>query len=756
VFEDLQWADTGLLDFIDHVLDWSRTIPLYVVTLARPELLDKRPDWGAAKRNFTSVYLEPLSEPAMRELLTGLVPGLPGSAVRAIVSRAEGVPLYAIETIRMLVAQGRLALADGVYRPSGDLTSLAVPETLTALIAARLDALDAPDRSLLQDAAVLGRSFTPQALAAIAGIDVQDLEPRLRALVRRELLAVEADPRSPERGQYAFVQALIREVAYNTLPNKERKLRHLAAARYFESIGTDELAGALAGHYLAAYQNTAPGAEADALAAQALISLKAAAERAANLGSYAQAVAFLEQALNVTSDPVEEADLLERAGDWASTASHHSTAERYLRRAVEIRRELGDRSSIARATAALGWALNNAYRADDAVTLLEPTADEFRDLANDPGVIAVGAQLARAYFLKEDRRRAIDAADQVLAAAERADLLSVVADTLITRGSALTMAGQTYEGIGAIETGERLAQAQGLTRTAYRAFLNRTEIQAHSDPRAGLEAARRGLELARRLGYRPWAVNLLGFTAAPCALRAGEWDWALGELDSSLADDEEGSQRAILSAWAIAFRVVLGEPAEARLGELTHLTRDETDPAIVSAVAAVRGLALLCSGDLDSAHEAFIEAREPNIQAALLLAARAAFWSGRPEKAREAAQLADGTGLHGPAINARRETLSAGFAAVEGRSDEAVQLYRQALRAWRELGLPWDEALTAIDMVTLLGPSAPDVVEVAESARQILTRLGARPFVDRLETALAQVPAQSLPRSRVAAPSRAT
>ncbi len=217
VFEDLQHADAGLLDFIDHLLEWSRGVPIYVLTLARPELLERRPGWGAGRRTFASVHLEPLPEPAMRELLGGLVPGLPEAAVRAIVERADGVPLYAVETVRMLLADGKLEAGDGTYQPVGDLATLAVPETLTELVAARLDALEPADRVLLLDAAILGQSFTTAALAAVSGIDEPDLEPRLRGLVRRELLAVEGNPRSPERGQYAFVQSLVREVAYNTL-----------------------------------------------------------------------------------------------------------------------------------------------------------------------------------------------------------------------------------------------------------------------------------------------------------------------------------------------------------------------------------------------------------------------------------------------------------------------------------------------------------------------------------------------------------
>ena len=117
----------------------------------------------------------------------------------------------------MLLADGKLVASDGTYEPVGDLATIAVPETLTELVAARLDALEPADRVLLLDAAVLGQSFTTAALAAVSGIDEPDLEPRLRGLVRRELLAVEGNPRSPERGQYAFVQALVREVAYNTL-----------------------------------------------------------------------------------------------------------------------------------------------------------------------------------------------------------------------------------------------------------------------------------------------------------------------------------------------------------------------------------------------------------------------------------------------------------------------------------------------------------------------------------------------------------
>ena len=257
VFEDMQWADDSLLDFIDYLLEWSRAHPIFVCTLARPEIHERRPTWGAAQRSFTSLYLEPLAQPAMEQLLDGLVPGLPEELRAQILERAEGVPLYAVETVRMMLDRGALVQDGPVYRPVGPIASLEVPETLHALIAARLDGLESEERRVLQDAAVLGKSFTRQALATLAGLDDAELEPLLRALTRKEILSVQADPRSPEHGQYSFVQDLLRHVAYETLSKHDRRMRHLAAARHLESafVDEDEIVEVVASHYLEAFRS---------------------------------------------------------------------------------------------------------------------------------------------------------------------------------------------------------------------------------------------------------------------------------------------------------------------------------------------------------------------------------------------------------------------------------------------------------------------------------------------------------------------
>ena len=738
VFEDFHLADSGLLDFVDHLMAWSKGVPIYVVTLARPELLERRPDWGAGKRSFISVYLEPLPPAAMRELLLGLVPGLPEPAVRAIIERADGIPLYAVETVRMLVASGRLTLADGIYVPVGDLTILAVPETLTALIASRLDGLAPDDRALVSDAAVLGQSFTLAGLAAVSGTDEAALEPRLRALVRRELLTLQSDPRSPERGQYAFVQSLIREVAYNTLARADRKTRHLAAARFFESLGSDEIAGGLAGHYLAAQANSPAGPEADALAGQARIALRAAAERAAALGAHDQAVAFFEGALTVTTDPAARAELLERAGEAASAAARHDTAERYLAAAIAAQRALGDRPGISRATAALGRALLWAYRASEALALLEPAAAEFADLAAEPAVIALGGQLARAYLLADDHRRAIGVAERVLEAAEHADLGAIVADTLVTKGTALATLGRATEGRGVLRAGQELAEALGLGLTLVRGYTNGTVIEGSRDPRAALEIARAGLAVARRLGRRT-SVALLLANGAVFALRTGDWPWALAELEAALADELEASDRTLMLPILSSLRALRGEPVADLQDEIAGLVGASSDPTMLSNQGDAIAVAAFASGRLADARRAWHRQATmslSNLPESMAHAARTALWAGDAAAARDDLAALDGSGVHGPAIEADRTTIRAGLAALEGRPADALAAYRDVIRAWRDLGLAWDEALTGIDMATLLDAAEPEIRAAAESAREILVRVGAAPFVARLDAAL--------------------
>ena len=347
VFEDLQWADPGLIDFIESIPEWSRNHPILVITLSRPELMDRRPNWGAGQRSFTSLHLEPLSDRAMTELLGGFVEDLPTELKDKILERAEGVPLYAVETVRMLADRGLLAQHEGVYHLAGEPGSLEIPDTLHALIASRLDTLLPEQRSLLEEAAVVGRTFTTASLAVVHGGDRKNLEAHLRDLVQREFLLLDTDPRSPERGQYGFVQGLIAEVAYATLSRRDRRAKHLALARHFESLADDELTSLVAAHYVEAHRAIPEGPEADFIARAARNWLSRAGQRALSLGSPEQALSLFEQALEMAESGAERAALLELAGGAADCTSACDRALPLLEEAVAYHEKAGDTTSVA-------------------------------------------------------------------------------------------------------------------------------------------------------------------------------------------------------------------------------------------------------------------------------------------------------------------------------------------------------------------------------------------------------------------------
>ncbi len=740
LFEDLHWADNGLLDFIDHVLEWSRDQPIYIVTLARPELLDRRSDWGAGRRNFLALSLEPLPEPSMRELLVGLVPGLPERAVRSILARADGVPLYAVETVRMLVTEGRLESSGGTYRPTGDLTDLAVPESLHGLIAARLDSLDPSERALIQDGAVLGQTFSTAALAALTGQLPDEIEPRLRSLVRREVLTIDTDPLSPERGSHGFTQGLIREVAYATLAKKDRRARHLAAARYFESLGDEEIAGALASHYLDAYRASPEGAEADAVGVQARLALRGAADRAAGLGSYEQAITYLQQALTVTVDEADRADLLERIGRSMEALGRYDEAESVLRRVIESHSARGDKAGVARATAHIARALLSGRRTQDVITLLELAGTESVDLGSDPGMIEQTAQLARAYMFDEDPGRALRTADRALVVAERLDLLPIVADVLITKGLCLANLGRLREGVGLLEAGQRLAEGAGLVETSLRAAVNLSGLLPAIDPRAALSVARTGFELARRLGQRSIAWVVLT-NAGEAALATGDLDWAIAELDDALSLELDRADRIAVLATGIELHAVRGDSFEDALAELAALSAGDPDPQTRAAVLITRVGTAFASGRPEAAQAPAIELASIsalNAPPAYINAARAALTMRDPGRARAALEGLDATGVRGPALAMQREAMEAGLAALDGHPVEAIDGFRDTARRLKEAGMVLEVALNGLLSVRLLGSSDPHARVLAEEARDIFVRMGARPFIEQLDDALAE------------------
>jgi len=734
VFGDLHWADMGLMDFIEHLLTWAKAHPILVIALARPELMERRAGWGSAVRNATTVTLEPLPPDAMRELLHGLVPGLPEDAMTSIVDRSEGVPLYAVETVRMLLDTGQLRAEGDEYVLAGPLTDLQVPETLRALVAARLDANDPADRALLTDAAVLGQSFTLAGLVGMTGRDATDLESGLGRLVKRELLLRDDDPRSPERGQYRFLQAVVREVAFDSLAKKDRRSKHLAVARYMESLGDDELAGVLAAHYVEAYRATPAGPEADALGAQARIALRGAAERAAALHSHASAVQYLEEAVTVTSDPGEQAALYERAAE-SSASLNSDDSVRHAAQAIELYRSARDEDGVLRATVLSARSGLLLGRGSESITALEGAlAVTPRDA---PGWAAAMGELARAYMLTARRDEAVTTADQALVAIGARRLPRLTADILVTRGTALQ--ARPDEAVAILRGAVALADVSGHIPTMIRARNNLLTVLAGDitvDELAFL--CKETAELARRGGDARFMAQMM-LSLADTAREAGnwpEWDAALAEVGAMELDSFRGTWYLLSSAFRHAF-LGDGSTAEAELARADELGRD-VDTHAFGTKQAIMALVYIALGERAKALEFGLAAVSgPNDEATVPLIAVAAVGAVDPTRVsdiRAVMDAAPSTRL----IEAARHQVAALLAVSDGRWDDARAGFRAALAGYEPLGQVLYGSLAALQFEAHLGARFPDARQAGTDAAAVLVEGGGSQFVERYRAALAQ------------------
>jgi class 3 adenylate cyclase/tetratricopeptide (TPR) repeat protein len=739
LFEDLQWADSGLLEFIQYLLEWSKDSPILIVALARPELLEGETNWGVGIRNMTALTLEPLPEMAMRAMLAGFVPGLPDDALEAILRRADGVPLYAVETVRALLAEGRLELTDGAYRPVGDLGTLAIPDTLRSLIASRLDALDPDDRALVADASVLGQTFTLAGLAAMSGRETSDLESRLRILVRRELLRQEIDPRSPERGNFGFVQSLIKEVAYGTLAKRQRRDLHLAAARYYESLGEDELAGALASHYLSAYEASAEGPESQAIAVQARLALSGAAQRAATLGAHAQAVAYLRQALDVTPDPADRAPLLERAATSASAAVRFEDAEDFARQAIDVYRAAQDDAGSAMARGLLGAVQMDGGAEGRALKTLEAAVETAPETVSGPVRARLLADLSRAYMRDGQWVQAVEFADKALALGEPNDQLDVVADALNNKAAGLRYLGRSREAGALMQAAIEIAAEGGYVGAELRARNNLGSVLFDHDVPRARAVAREAVSLAERLGQRGmehWGVGLIA--AASYGIGDG-WDEALELVDDAsmapLSLSDEGRNLAI----AGIIRSARGEDGRLALARLEEIADKVNENAEIASASAMRANLAFQAGEFETARDMFLRAAdtfEPLNSVYLAEASHAAAWARDVATLRTIGDRLDRLGqAHLLPYRVERERTMGSVAALEGNLAEATKTYRAALQMYADLGQRFDGARAAVDAVWLLGTTDPQIAAAATEAAALFERLGAKPYLAKLEEA---------------------
>jgi len=511
VIEDLQWADAGMVDFLDHLLEWSGDHAIFLLVLSRPEGTERK-GLGLSRRSVTAVPLDPLSAEVIGEMLDGLVRGLPQSARARIVERAEGIPLYAIETVRGLLDKGVLEKGDdGALHLVGELGELEIPPGLTALIASRLDALAPDERRLVKECSVLGGSFPRQAIEAVSDIDPSLLEELLSSLVRKEVLTVRADKLSPERGQYAFTQSLIRSVAYDTLTRAERKARHLRTAEHLRTGFPDEgaeVAEVIAAHLYDAYLAARDDPDSGELRVLAMRAYVRAAERAESVGAPEAAEAAYLRAADLSSDEAEQAGFTYLAGRMAASAGWNERALGYFETAIAAHAKAGRVVDAARVTARLGSVLNNLGRGEQAITLIREALASLEGTETPPQVVAdLQARLAGALIFSGHVREAAGPIEEALTLAQHYELSEPLAGALGARAMLLDYAGRAEEAGAHYELSAAVARRHGITESEGIAEGNHADLCMNHDLPGAEEHARAALGLARRWGQRRNEAN---------------------------------------------------------------------------------------------------------------------------------------------------------------------------------------------------------------------------------------------------------
>jgi class 3 adenylate cyclase/tetratricopeptide (TPR) repeat protein len=602
VFEDLHWADDGLLDFVDYLADWAAEVPLLVVGAARPELLERRPGWGGGKPNALTLSLAPLSDDDTARLIGSLLgrPVLEAGQQALLLARAGGNPLYAEQYVQMLAEQEAGA-------------PLLLPESIQAIIGARLDLLAPADKRLLQDAAVIGRVFWPGAVAALGGaVDRRELEERLHRLERKQFVRRERRSSVAGETQYAFAQLLVRDVAYGEIPRTARAGKHLPAAAWIESLGRpDDHAETLAHHYLSALDLTrAAGRDIADLAPRARSALDDAGDHALALNAFAAATRYYRAALGLWPEDAraQRAGLLFRLA-LALRGSGDDEDGVALEQARSALLAAGDRARAAEAEArlaALWWLKGDRDRAFEHL-------GRARELVRDEPASAAKAyvlsELARFQMLADDFDP--QTAQQALELAEELGLGEVRAHVLITAGVVRALSGDP-QGTADLQCGLEIALAGNHVTAANRAYTNLCMVRCvEGDLPEGLRLALEAEKAAQRFGDRATLRWTRGYLV-DLWFELGTWDKCAPAADEFLAESAALGphyQDTYVRCFRSWIRLARGDTGGALEDQREALIsgRRAKDPQVLCPALAVSAYVLAATGRADEAQPVLSE-----------------------------------------------------------------------------------------------------------------------------------------------------
>ena len=588
VFEDIQWADDGLLDFIEYLVDWVHDVPMLILCTARLELLERRPAWGGGKVNAATVALSPLTAEETATLISALSerPLLPAETQAELLERAGGNPLYAEQYVRMLAES----------EPGEELL---LPETVQGIIAARLDSLPLEQKQLLQDAAVVGKVFWLGVLGAS--------EQQLHSLQQKEF--VQRARRSSVEGEteYAFKHLLVRDVAYGQIPRADRAEKHRRSAEWIESLGRPEdHAEMVAHHYVRALELArAAGQEVGAFAARARVALREAGDRAAALNAHTQAANYYSAALQVVdSDDSERFALLFLRGRALFMGVGEGADE--LEEASAGLEASGDREGAAEAALMLGDIAWYAGQHDRILDRLDHARSLVAGAPPSRVQVHVLSEASRYEMLADRNDTAIELGRQAIAMAEKLGLDDLRAHTLVNVGTARVAGAGDPGGLVELEEGIVLAteakDISGMIRAHNNLGVMHLILGNVDRSLAEVQEAQR---IAEHFGHRAFVRFGIGGPLLAHAIYAGHWDEGARMADEFLAEGTAHYQASVALAWRAVVRVARGDmdgainDAERAL----ELSRPANDPQIKVTVSEMVAMVFLSAGDRARASE---------------------------------------------------------------------------------------------------------------------------------------------------------
>jgi class 3 adenylate cyclase len=737
--DDAQHADDGMLAFVEYLLE-TATFPCLVVLLTRPGLLEGRPEL-ATNRRATVQHLAPLENNDMATLVNGLVAGLPIEVSTALVERAEGIPLYAVETVRSLIDRDLVVPRGGQYvlvDPDLDLSSIGAPASLQTLVAARLDTLEPTERQVVNQGSILGTSFEVSGLHELCpGADV---DAAVAELVRLQILTRDNNRLSADYGQLKFVQSVVRQVAYGMLSRHDRKAGHLAAARYLQDhleAGT-EIDAVIAQHYLDAKDALPNDPDIPELEAAAIDLLGHAAQRAAALGVPEDAAAHLRTALAHASDPRTRADLQRRLATSLTDAGQYPEAIEQAREATAAFDALGDDLSAGRAAAAWARAVTVSGDPTVALELGRPRFDALRE-REDAGRAALELSLAVSnaeIALGLDPREAIDVrmrlADRLGEPGELAEALAVLSLHYSTTGAF---------GVGRIflEASARHAREHELPVALARALVNLAAFAQSTDLVEAADFAHESLAVCARAGN----TNLLAVAQANLVLVlscSGRWT----ELDAALAGVEALRSSTfsdiayVAQTLAAIDRAMPPPPPETRGGRSSEAPADlawyligdsaqalAAGDKVAAAAHAAEAAQVMC--DVTGTYDDFVHAfgLAVNLAAELRDAER---YAALLELVGEAASPV--------AVQAYRARLRGLLGSHDGSPpDEVESAFRQAIELFEQWGTPPERARAECDLGLWFSSQgrADEAEALLGSARATYEEVGAPSRIEALD-----------------------